>query len=105
MDTRHSNAGRPENLARNEYSTENLDLAAWLVCQGFSLHRLHPPPTSAQRQLTRFVFPRTDELHSAISAWESGQPVLGTDLRRYITIKKDLYSRARRVVAREGASR
>lgn len=90
-------------LDHAEYHTDNLDLAAWLVCQGFTLQRLDPPPASAPRQLTRFAFTETDDLADAVTAWESGQPVLGTDLRRYIVIKRDLYARAR-AVAREGLS-
>lgn len=84
------------------YSTDSLDLAAWLVCQGFPLQRLDPPSPSSPRPHARFIFPETDDLRDAVSAWESGQPVVGTDLRRYISVKKDLYRRARSVVAREG---
>ena len=87
-----------------EYITDSLDLAAWLVCQGFALHRLDPPPNSAPKQHTGFVFPRTEDLNIAVSAWESSQPVLGTDLHRYINVKKDLFRRARSV-AREGGAR
>ncbi len=83
-----------------EYSTEHLDLAAWLVCRGFQLERLDPPDSSDPRPHARFVFPATDYLIEAVSAWESGQPVLGTDLHRYTSVKRDLYGRARSVVSR-----
>ena len=99
MDTRHSNGGRPKDLAHTEYSTDNLDLAAWLVCQGFSLQRPDPPAQDSMRRLTRFVFHGSDALSEAVATWESGQPVPDTDLRRYISTKKDLYRRARSVAA------
>ena len=101
MYPRHSE-GRPENLAHNEYSTESLDLAAWLVCQGFSLQRLDPPAPDSPRPLTRFVFDHTDALSEAVTAWDSGQPVRDTDLRRYIGVKRDLYRRARIVAQASG---
>lgn len=85
-----------------DYNTESLDLAAWLICQGFPLHRIDPPGRSNPKPHASFLFPDSGDLTNAVSAWESGQPVLGTDLRRYITIKRDLFSRARRVQACEG---
>lgn len=88
-----------------EYSTDSLDLAAWLVCQGLPLRRLDPPDASSSKAHARFVFPATDDVNEAVSAWKSGQPIHGTDLRRYVSVKKDLYARARRVVAREGGER
>ena len=97
MDTRH-HEGRPKDLAHTkEYSTESLDLAAWLVCRGLSLQRLDPAELTAPRPLTRFVFRTTDDLSEAVAIWERGQPVRDTDLRRYISAKKDLYRRARHV--------
>lgn len=90
---------------QDEFRTESLDLAAWLVSQGFPLQRLDPPDDSAQRPHAWFIFPRTGDLTEAVSTWESGQPILGTDLRRYISVKKDLFGRARRVVSREGGGR
>lgn len=95
----------PQEGQHTDYSTSLLDLAAWLVCQGFPLQRIDPPGPSAPKPHARFVFPRTEELTEAVSTWESGQPVLGTDLRRYTATKRDLYRRARRVVAREGRER
>ena len=82
-----------------DYSTESLDLAAWLVCQGFPLHRIDPPSRSNPKPHASFVFPESEDLSEAVSTWESGQPILGTDLRRYISVKRDLYGRARSVVS------
>ncbi len=105
MNTRHYIDGAHDTARQpTESITDSLDLAAWLVCQGFTLHRLDPPPNSAPKQHTRFVFPSTEDLNIAVSAWESSQPVLGTDLHRYINVKQDLYRRARSV-AREGGAR
>ncbi len=87
--------------APSTYITDRLDLAAWLVCQGFALQRLDPPAPSAPRPHARFVFPATEELSEAVSAWERGQPIHGTDLRRFVSVKKDLFARARRVVEKE----
>lgn len=80
-----------------EYSTESLDLAAWLVCRAFQLERLDPPDSSDSKPHARFVFPATDDLDEAVSSWESGQPIVGTDLHRYTSVKRDLYGRARSV--------
>ncbi len=103
MESRHLNGGRPEDLAhQKEYSTESLDLAAWLVCQGFSLQRLDPPAQDAPKRLTRFVFDHSDALYEAVTTWESGQPVRDSDLRRYIDVKKGLYRRARIVAQASG---
>lgn len=100
MPTRHLN-GRSHDLTHPKlYTTESLDLAAWLVSQGFPLHRLDPPSDPTTKPLTRFVFPNTDDLADAVSLWESGQPVIGTDLRRYVSVKKDLYRRARQLMNR-----
>ena len=99
------NEGRPQDLAPNEYSTDNLDLAAWLVCQGFSLQRLDPPAPDSTKRLTRFVFDHSDALSEAVATWDSGQPVRDTNLRRYISTKKDLYRRARHVAGSTGAVR
>ena len=105
MRPRIPNEGRPDDLAHTEHSTDNLDLAAWLVCQGFSLQRLDPPAQDSLKRLTRFVFDHSDALSEAVTTWESGRPVRDTDLRRYIGVKKDLYRRARRVAGSEGAVR
>ncbi len=88
--------GGPKELAQDstDYSTDSLDLAAWLVCHGFSLLRLQPPAQNSTRRLTHFVFEHSEDLVTALDTWESGQPVRDTDLRRYIGVKKDLYHRA-----------
>ena len=105
MNNRHSPGSISDPASRPlDYRTESLDLAAWLVCQGFSLHRIDPPSRSNPKPHASFVFPDSEDLSEAISSWESGQPILGTDLRRYITIKRDLFSRAR-LVTREAGSR
>lgn len=98
------NAGSRLGNPPREYSTDSLDAAAWLVCQGFSLLRLDPPDASSSKPHARFIFPLSEELSEAVSVWESGQPIAGTDLRRYISVKKDLYHRARQVVGRQGRS-
>jgi len=99
------NAGRHGALAQtDEYSTRSLDLAAWLVCDGFTLERLDAPALDSPRALTGFVFLSDPSLPEAVAKWESGQPVLDTDLRRYISAKRDLYRRARSV-ARQGGLR
>ena len=82
---------------RQHFTTESLDLAAWLVCQGFPLQRLDPPAQPASTPLTGFVFESSEALAAAVTTWESGQPVRHADLRRYISVKRDLYRRARRV--------
>lgn len=95
----HANTGSDLDA---EYGTDNLDLGAYLLCRGLSLRRLEPPAPTADRPHARFIFPRTQELTDALTDWESGQPLRGIDLRRYLSVKKDLYRRARRVVSRKG---
>ena len=64
-----------------------------------------PDRQDSPKRLTRFVFDHLDTLSEAVSMWEGGQPVRDTDLRRYISTKKDLYRRARHVAGNGGAVR
>ena len=89
-----------------EYATDSLDLAAWLVVKGYSLHRVDATPTSGPRPHTCFAFTRPDEetangLACAVWDWESGHPYPDIHLSRFLDFKRILYGLTELMVREE----
>lgn len=77
------------------FTTENLDLAAFLICMGYSMNILRP--TCGTRALFEFV--TSSGLVQAIINYESGSP---TPAKRLLNTRSRLYREASNVVKREG---
>lgn len=78
------------------YATRSIDEAAWLIADGFTLQRVRPP--AADDGLVVFLFPESDDLQDAVSAWESRyvEPVQG-DVGRFSDARQDLFRQVREV--------
>lgn len=78
------------------YATTDIDEAAYLIAEGFSLRRTQPP--SSGDDLVTFIFPESDDLSDAVAAWEDRyvQPV-HSDVGRFSDARQDLFRRVREV--------
>lgn len=81
------------------FSTQDLDVATFLLESGAKLLEVLPPTDHTPPQLAAFTFDNTDTLARALSRWLSDQPV-PVRPRELLARRRRLFRLAKEAVAR-----
>jgi hypothetical protein len=84
------------------WSTDDLDLAAFLVLRGHPIRRLDPPAAESRR-CTAF-FDASPALDACVAAWLSSEPVLD-NVREYARVHYSVFRWMRSVLSAVGGRR